>query len=565
MPLPFEPIQNAVPGTLVQSEVLTYTGPVTDIVLPPSISTVLELADFKVIVNGVDVFPGSTATLNPDDTIQAQGTAPAGFDVAAYGAIVLDGEGYVPFAVMTASDTANAPPTVGPDSTQSDYYEGYVPVAPENSLLTVSAATSFVVKTPIEPVASTVPGTIGDGKSYLYSTDIAGGYVHRIDPSDGTVVQSISVNTPYGVTYTPILSNVENVVPKVLVTSPSTNTVLVLDSDNEVEHTLQVGAGPHGICGSPSEEAGHYSFWVACTDADKVQRWKSTGTAPTLLFEYNLPSGSKPYHVASDKDDNAWVTCLGSDKVAKCSADNSVAVAYVDVGPSPMDIRTTDSYAYVACSGSNVISAIGLASSTVTSLSTIQNPTHLEVTSARMLVGSFNTGVMASYTMPNGINISNEVLIEESNRMFEGMTASFDSVKVYALNQHADLPDPSSSSGTLDPSEIDLSEQENARPSSEITSNSILISSEVTDIPIFVPGGVRGSFEVEAVVNSVPSGNATTVSKEDAFSVRVNTPTDVRRIPVLYLPVMYKGGMTMWIVRMSSAIKTRVGGWIKGG
>lgn len=564
MPLPFEPIQNAVPGTLVQSEVLTYTGPVTDIVLPPSISTVLELADFKVMVNGVDVFPGSTATLNPDDTIQAQGTAPASFDVAAYGAIIVDGEGYVPFAVMTASDTANMPPVIGPDSTQSDYFEGYVPAAPENTLLTVSAATSFVVKTAIEPVSSTVPGTIGDGKSYLYTTDIAGGYVHRIDPADGTVVQSISVNTPYGVTYTPTLSNVENVVPKVLVTSPSTNTVLVLDSNNEIEHTLPVGGGPHGICGSPSEKANHYSFWVACTDADKVQRWKSTGSAPTLVFEYDLPAGSKPYHVDTDKNDAAWVTCLGTDKVAKCSVDNSVPVTYIDVGPSPMDIRTTDSYAYVACSGSNVISAIGLASNSVTTLSTIQNPTHLEVTSARMLVGSFNTGTMASYTMPNGINITNEVLIEESNRMFEGMTASFDSVKVYALNQHADLPDPSSS-GTLDPSEIDFSEQENARPNSEITSNSVLIASEVTDIPVFVPGGVRGSFAVEAVVNNIPSGNATTVSKGDAFSVKVNTPTDVRRIPVLYLPVMYKGGMTMWIVRMSSAIKTRVGGWIKGG
>lgn len=576
MPLPFNPVFDVEPDAAVQSETIEFTGTgASTVTIPAAGDTENNLSSFELLVNGVSHGPGSSATVNPGDMLQAKGVASSAFSTATYGHIIVDYVGYVPFGVMTKQDPANT--SLDPTyvlSPQTDYYGGYTLSSPNNRLLSVNTSDKSASHTNLSVSTSTDPATIGDGKDYLFASDYIANKVHRIDPDTGAVVQSINVNKPYGLAYTPTESPVENEPAHVIVSSPDEGKVFVFDDTYTLAEEVATGAGPHGVCGMRSEAQGDYSFWVACMDADRVEHWHYTnGVALVRDYYYTLSSGSKPYEVAVDKDGNAWVTCLGSDKVAKCPVGGSGTVEYVTMPEPPgrvgqaeavWGITLSDTHAYVACSGSDIIGIIDMSDMSVSYQEVFTNPTHVEIVGSDLYVGSFNFGTLKAYPMSDSLTLGTPVDVAISERMFEGLVGSFDAAMTYALNMHNDLPERTALTD-LQPESMTFISQSNVGSGQQAESNTVTVTDVSGDVPLFVPGDVSGILSTGIDVNGVASSVPATVTNQDEVAVTVTTPTDTTAIPRLHIPVFYPGGVSVWVVSMTPGEKERVAGWIQGG
>lgn len=567
MPLPFNPVFDVDPDALVESEVIEFTGTGASTVTLPALSlTDSNMANFELLVNGTPFGPGTSTTVNPGDMLQARGNAPSGYQTAAYGHIIVDYVGYVPFGVMTKQDPSNT--VLDPnyaDEPQSGFFDGYSPSSPQNKLLTVNTSDNSASATNLGVVTSPDPATIGDGKDYLFAADYPGNRLHRIDPATGTVVHTINVNKPFGLAYSPTETPVEDEPAMVLVSSPADGKVYVFDETYTLTAEATTGAGPHGVCGERSEVQGDYGFWVACADADRVEHWYYTnGVALVRDFYYTLEAGAKPYDVSLDADGNAWVTCLGTDKVAKCPAAGGGTVEYFNVGESPWGISVGDTHAYVACASGDVVSAVQLADGAVTNMPVFTNPTHVEKVGNSLYVGSFNFGTLADYPLTTSTSLGTKQDIPSSQRMFEGIVGSFDAANLFALNQHNDLTERTALTD-LQPDAMTFISQSNVGAGEQSTSNTITVADVDSSVSVYAPGGVDGILDVGLNVNGSASSIPAVVDEQDTIAATVTTPTDTTAIPRLYIPIFYPGGVSVWVVSMTPGEKERVAGWIQGG
>jgi hypothetical protein len=149
---------------------------------------------------------------------------------------------------------------------------------------------------------------------------------------------------------------------------------------HELIQSVGTGTGPYGVCGEPAGTDGDYSFWVACFTANRVEHWYyANGTTLIRDFYYDLPAGSGPYDIKVDATGTAFVSCLISDKIARCPAGGGGVVEYADVGIDPWGLCIKGSYVYVACAGSNAIYVVNTTSLAVTPMPSLNGVSFVEI------------------------------------------------------------------------------------------------------------------------------------------------------------------------------------------
>jgi hypothetical protein len=66
--------------------------------------------------------------------------------------------------------------------------------------------------------------------------------------------------------------------------------------------------------------------------------------------------------------------------------------------------------------------------------------------------------------------------------------------------------------------------------------------------------------------NETAAGTSTLIVNSDTINLSMTTPSDQMLIPRMQIPLVYDGGVAMWVLSMLPRMaKVRIGGWIQGG
>lgn len=565
MTLLFNPITNVVPGAVVETERVTISAGTN---LPLRIHSDSTLGNLKFFKNGQQFNKGTSTTVSQGDIVWITGTAAGSYSTPTFVNITLETVGYMSFVVLTKNDPATLvldPAFV--DRPLADYLNGYTPTSEQNKLIRVTTSNDAATVSDLNTRPTPAAGTIGDGLPYVFVADYVENKVHRVSPHNGLVVQSIDINKPYGLGYTPTEAVEDNLVPHTLITSPVDNVVYVYDGNTHEQKTIiSTGNGPYGVCGEPSAAAGDYGFWVACFDSDRVEHWYyQNGTSLLRDFYYQLTPGSGPYDIKVDAAGNAFVSCLISDKVAKCPAGGNGTVSYVSVGRDPWGLCVEGNYVYVACAADNSIYAVHIPTMQATDMPCFEGVAYVEVVGNKLYAGGFTSGVFNSYTLLTPTSLSAPTNIPQSTRLFEGLIAASDDSTVFAVNLHNDAPNrlvPPDNS----PDNIALFALNDLSASTPVQSNNVFISGVLDKSFMVVPSVSDSPVAPYIAKNDTNVGQSTTVANSDTIYVGVTTPVDPNKVPKAYIPLVYDGGVAMWILSMRPKLsKLRIGGWIQGG
>jgi hypothetical protein len=511
------------------------------------------------LINGVA--SGTFATVNNGDTIAVRGNSINAYDSTAFATVVFLNYATSVFAVRTIQD----PATIALDGSFEDvppsgFFDAYTPVTPDNKFLSLNPTNNSVSSTNIAIVGSADPSTIGDGLDYVYAADMIADKVHRINPSTGLVVQSLTINNPFGVAYTPTSSNSNSAVTHAVISSPEDNQVHIIDGGTQdIIRTASVGSGPHGVAGAHSAAIGNYSFWVCCTDSDRVEFWTYTnGITLAREFYYDLEAGAKPFGIDIDSAGDAWVTCLGTDKLVHLPSGGGGSVAYTSLPDiDPWAIVIDLGHAYIACAGSDKVNVVNLTTKAVTQLTVISNPTELAIANSRLFVGSFNFGTLYSYPLNSVTSIGSGTAIT-SQRMVEGLETSSVGDAVYALNLHNDSP-IRTALPDLTPDPMVFPSVVNVLPSDPVDSDTITVNG-VDDGPANLV--IPSLYGADLVVNSSSAGTDENVTDGDTISISLTAPAQSQEI---YIPILSAGSFTTFVISMEPGANPRVAGWMQGG
>jgi hypothetical protein len=558
-----DPILNAAPSAVVESTRAIVTQNTTVRVYSDS-----TLQNLKVHKNTTEYNAGATFSVVTGDELWITGLASNLYSTATFVNLLLEKIGFMSFAVVTAKDPATL--VIDPayiNQPLGGYLSGYTPVNPNNQLVRVYTASDSAAITNIFDCPSPIPGTIGDGQPYVFVADYVMDKVHKINPSSGIVVQSIDVNKPFGLGYTPTETTVEGVVAYTIVTSPVNSLVHVFNGvTHELIQSVATGAGPYGVCGEPAGAEGDYSFWVACFNANRVEHWYyANGTSLVKDFSYELPVGSGPYDIKVDSTGTAYVSCLISDKVARCPAGGSGVVEYANVGVDPWGLCIKDGYVYAACAGSNAVYAVNTSTLVATPMPSLNGVSFVEIAGSKLYAGSFSSGEFKSYSLATPTTMTGLQDITESERLLEGLIKSEDGTLVFAVNMHNDAPDRTAFPDNT-PDYFVLNPLVGLHVNTPVESNLLIISGVLTTSRLVLPSLSVSPIAPVIEKNETAAGTSTLIVNSDTINLSMTTPSDQMLIPRMQIPLVYDGGVAMWVLSMLPRMaKVRIGGWIQGG
>jgi hypothetical protein len=523
------------------------------------------LDSLQVFVNSTAYSKGAVVDVVQGDVVRFTGNAASSYNTPKFVNLLVEGVLFVSCVVLTKQDPINMtqdPAYIG--KPKPDYLAGYVPQVSYNKLTKVNVLDDTSFSVPIIPCASTVAGTRGDGRDYLFVADYVNNFVHRIDPETLVNVESISINKPFCISNTPSQTYFPSTITHTLISSPNDNRVYVFDGD---QHTLltyiTTGTGPYGVCGDLDRVEGSYSFWVACFTANRVEHWQFTLGGNLLRdFYYDLPAGSGPYDIAIDAGGNALVTCLISNKLARCPAGGGGTIQYVNVGVDPWSVELSGDYAYVACFGATTISAVNLNTFTVTNMPAHPNVSAVCVALGKLYAGSFDSGDFRCYNL-SGATITLRKSIN-NNRMFEGLVASSSANHLFAVSLYSDAPNRLSLPDNT-PNNIVLTAQSDVRTNTAVNSNTLTVTGIASSTTFTVPALTGGIISPFIEKNDVNSGTSVAAQNNDRIEVRFTSPASGRLVPLIEIPLVYNGGYSTWTLSMRAALPQRVGGWVQGG
>lgn len=167
--------------------------------------------------------------------------------------------------------------------------------------------------------------------------------IHKINVETEEIYSNIDVpGRPYGAIAVPI-STGEDYVTNLWVTIANQNRILVIDNDDEIIGEYPTGERPLGIAIDSFLE----NVWVANNGDNTVTRF-SWDYVNKLWNSTIINVGNKPYEIACDIYNNAWVTCAGDNRVYRITLQNTVT--YYEVGENPRGIAYSNEKMWVAIS-----------------------------------------------------------------------------------------------------------------------------------------------------------------------------------------------------------------------
>jgi len=546
-----QPKYNVAKGTVVTSDAITLLS------IPPntavSFTGTVTLSGATFLKNGSTV--GTTTTVSSGDTLAVTGTMPNAYSTPVFAPVLFANLAMTVFGAITVQDPTLALYTAATTDNPFSNFAGYTEVSPNNRLKATTLSTNGTVTTNITP---TTGGPTNDGLPYLFLADYVDNKVHRISPATGLAVDYWTINHPYCVSYTPTASPANNTFANTLVSSPVDNAVYVYDgATHSLLATAHTGAGPYGVCGTSTPTAGDYGFWVACHDADRVEYWKYVnGTTLSRLFYFDLPAGTKPHQIAVDSGNNAWVTCLGTNQVAKVFYDSVTAPVYITVGTDPWAICMSNTNVYVANAGSDNVSIIDLITNAVVNQTVLQNPTHVVVTPSYLCVGSINNGTFGKYALTSP-TVLGAYTASDTARLLVGMTKDSSSSIVYTSRFYEDAPSM-------------LSVKDNAPDNVTYSSSVPAINTVTTTTSVTVAGIADGPatitipniYSSTLLKNGSVSAQTASLVNGNTLAFRFTSPSTKLNISI---PILWEGGGFVYTANMLGGANPIVAGYIKGG
>lgn len=188
--------------------------------------------------------------------------------------------------------------------------------------------------------------------------------VYRINLYSGEIQGIIGVSgRPYGAIGIPKVPGINNITD-LWVTLADENRVIVLDNTDQIIREFSVGSRPLGI----ATNSDYTNVWVANSYDNTVTHFK--WDLSNLDWDITtLNVGEKPFEIACDIDNNAWVTCAADDKVYKIT-ENDVVNSFV-VGLNPRGIAYNSNKIWVAISQEEKVVALDLSGNIVHTLENI--------------------------------------------------------------------------------------------------------------------------------------------------------------------------------------------------
>ena len=561
MSLNLYPSINVPISSIIESQPVTLTGLSGEIgIAIGSNSSIDNISGVSIVRNGINT-NSKFAQASNGDTISIRGTAPSTYNTVVFSSVDFGGEVTSVFAIVTEPDPASKvadPDYIGlpPNQLFSDYTQ----VNPNNKFKIIDTFNDAVSSSNLVTVGQPDPSITGNGNDYVLCADMLNDKLHKVDVVDGIVVQSFSIPSPYGVSYTPTSSNTSNTITHTLVTSPDSNSVYVIDgSTDSIIHQVAVGSNPTGIQGAHSSTKNSFGFWVCCTDADRVEYWKYTsGVSLAREYYYTLEEGSKPFDVILHDNGDAIVSCLGTHKVVLCPVGGNGALSYIELNnSSPWSLCKDGNYIYVACSDSSYIDVIELTTSNVTSMEVMYNPSHVCIAAGKLYVGSFNSGILNSYVMNTPTTLGSPVELSTGRLLF-GLSSNLDQSYVYALALYNDSPERLAFPDNT-PSQFTPASKVNITPETLVTSDTLTVNG-INAGPALIK--VPDIFNMTILVNGVDVGTEASVSNGDTIAFMLVSPVQSQDI---FIPIVGEGFATSFIVFMEPGANSRVAGWMHGG
>lgn len=516
----------------------------------------------QLIKNGSPVT--SPTTVVNGDTIAIRGTTSATYDADAFAAVLIQDIGYFVFGVRNRQNPTTDSVPINTYTEPLAPFDPYTGTVPNNRILFLNPVSNAISPYVLADVAGTGPQN--DGQPYVFAPNYTDDIVQRV-ALDGSVVQSISGEGPYSVAYTPTYSPATDTPTHTLITAPIENKVRVYHGATHTFEYEVVVDSPYGVAGIGTANVNEYGFWVTSKDSDLVSYFHYNGTTCSKVFETALETGSKPTSLVVDGANNAYVTCVGTDKIAKVFLDGTTATVYMNLsaGSKPTSITINDfkTHAYVFCSNVSTIAIITLSSNALTIVSAQKYLSCGVIANSRIYVGSIYANVFGYYPLTSDTSIGAYVSLSTSYRLIEGMTTNLDRTQIYVLVQHEDAP------SLIAP--VDKTPDGLLGIYTEYVED--LVGGTVIQFPTLGINGLdaASTIRVPSMASAQIWRNGSNVFTSASFSnadtLQVRTTVPANGLPTS-IPLMFTGGGILFNVQEYVEVVSnplRVSGWMRGG
>lgn len=491
----FSPKTGREKNALTDSDSVTLSGIGQNVALIPVSGTVFK--------NGIET--GQT-TVSDGDSIRLRIVAANAYATTSFGMLRL-GTDDVLFAAVTKTDPVPTPITNQPTPLPFDVtsYPNGLPYVPSNAnnALCVYNGGELTKK-----VALVAPQT--NGPKTTDAIVIANYYTGVVYFLDNEYNMLAALNTgsnsnPYGIACTQTSPFDNDALT--WITLSGSNQVRVVNKNLATVKTYNVGQRPMGIATSPD----HKNVYVANYGADSVTHFQYANgnwSAATVAV------GTKPFEIAVDANNAAWVTCA-DDKVYRV-AKNNVVTAFTP-GPTATGIRgisiAPDGTIWLACSRSSTVAQLDGAGSLMQSFAANIYPYAINVDEeGTVQLATFGASRIERYGSDGSTIDSVEI-----DRLPYGI-ASYGSDLLVA-DLWSNTPEYAVAKDQT-PANFQLDDPESLPKNEVYLSNAITIAGLNTSTPASVPE----LFDAQIIKNGAGAGAQTTVINGDVLRVEFKTP-----------------------------------------
>lgn len=500
------------------------TGTKTVTLGPPGTTTSLLNADIK--KNGVSV--GASTTCVNGDTLKITGTSNNTNSSPSFAALLVQDEFMAIYGCITVQADSDRTWTELDPTVNFDY----TPVNSNARLLKIDASN---VVTVLGEATSSYRDT-----NYFAAARYLNNSVVLYDPTNDDAHQ-ITIAGPWAVSYSPTEApslNIETYLlvsalpnfPRVAVYRGSTGTLAA-------EFMVPLDAKPMAVVGCKTSDDNKFQFWVAAFDG-KVYLVEYDKVANQIYAYHTVDLGYtyRPNHISVDSANNAYVSAPdtnGNHRIVKINFTDGVVRNY-NVSGIPRQSVFKGSILYI-CLQDKAMLAI-LEGNSISTRTSIDNPTHCVVNGNRLYVASDNIGTMIRYDITNPHTLASPTPLP-NNRRILGMVPDPEGDGIYASFAYADMP---INEGFVDraPDGVTIANQNVVLGALNSTSN-ITLSGIVSPATIQVP----------TVFNLGMSKNGTGFKTSESYGngdVAKFTYSHTTAPIDMHIPILWDNGGVMW-------------------
>lgn len=492
----FAPLINQPLDTLVDSAIVTLSGVGTNV--PFTLES--GVAAYK---NGANV---TSTSVSDGDRLRVRVRTSTTNATPAFAMVKIGGEEVI-FTAVTIPDVSKV--VVNDNLLPFDltlYSDGteYVPSFQRNALSAYKGnnlTRTVALKDPTQNIAK-----ISDS---LVLADFYGDKVFVIDQVLN-ITASIGMgqgSKPYGIAHTP--TSASNDILQTWVTLSGLNKVVLIANDNTLVAEYPTGSRPLGIAAS----ADYNHVYVANSGSNTVTHFANVNGVWTPT---TVNVGVKPFEILTDLVGNAWVTCLGDDKIYLITSDNAVTAHDIGgAGLRGMSIDAQGKIWVVAAESAKVIQ-VDLDGKVLKTFSTALYPYSVAIdVDSTIVVASFVDSKLYYYSPADG-----SLLRTLDTVKYPYGIASFND-QIIVANLYENTPEFVTTKDQT-PTQFDFSDPRKVKINAVVTSNAFIVSGLNAPTPAQVPPNVLNA---KIVKNDVVGTTSTMVSNGDRIAIQFTAPS----------------------------------------